>query len=232
MFTSIYDGARSRCNLPPNPAWSAASCSRSHARNVRISVACARSGCTGPATSPPILSTGDLFRAPPRPERRPKSPDVQDIGRMLSAAMEEPTSRQRMSWPTRDAALVRFLATTRARAEEACGVTIGELDRRAERPIWRVGRSKGGKSRDVPLPWATVKAIDDWLAERVEPGQRRRALKARRADPLFVRPMEHRCPPRPSTGWYGGLRIVPAWSFPKERPPTPSATTTASPWPC
>lgn len=141
---------------------------------------------TGHLSADPL--DGDLFRAPPRPERRPKSPDAEDIERMLSAAMEEPSSRQRMFWPTRDAALLRFLATTGARAEEACGVTIGELDRRAERPIWRVGRSKGGKARDVPLPGTTVNAIDDWLAERVEPGQRRRALKARRADPLFVRP--------------------------------------------
>ncbi len=107
---------------------------------------------------------------------------------MLSAAGEKPNSRQRMFWPSRDAALLRFLATTGARAEEACGVTIGELDRRAERPIWRVGRAKGGKTRDVPLPRTTIDVIDDWLAERVRPGEERRALKARRADPLFVRP--------------------------------------------
>ncbi|HVL05854.1 MAG TPA: tyrosine-type recombinase/integrase [Acidimicrobiales bacterium] len=131
---------------------------------------------------------GDLFRAPARPERRPKAPDTEDLERMLSAAQEASSSRQRMFWPTRDAALLRFLATTGARAEEACGVTIGELDRRAERPIWRVGRAKGGKARDVPLPRTTLDAIDDWLAERVRPDEGRRALKARRADPLFVRP--------------------------------------------
>ena len=107
------------------------------------------------------------------------------VDRQLATA---PKSRQRMYWPTRDAALLRFLSTTGARAEEACGVTIGELDRRAERPIWRVGRAKGGKTRDVPLPRTTLDAIDDWLAERVRPGEQRRALKARRADPLFVRP--------------------------------------------
>ena len=130
---------------------------------------------------------GDLFRAPTRPERRPRSPDAEDVERMLSAANDEPGTRQRMFWPTRDAALLRFLATTGARAEEACGVLIGELDRRAERPIWRVGRSKANKTRDVPLPRSTVDAIDAWLAERVQPGKERRALKARRADPLFVR---------------------------------------------
>lgn len=131
---------------------------------------------------------GDLFRAPARPVRRPKAPDTEDVERMLAAAKEAPSSRQRMYWPTRDTALLRFLATTGARAEEACGVTIGELDRRAERPIWRVGRAKGGKPRDVPLPRTTLDAIDDWLGERVRPGEGRRALKARRADPLFVRP--------------------------------------------
>ena len=115
---------------------------------------------------------------------------------MLAAAKEAPSSRQRMYWPTRDAALLRFLATTGARAEEACGVNIGELDRRAERPIWRVGRAKGGKTRDVPLPRTTLDAIDDWLGERVRPGEDRRALMARRGDPLFVRPNGTRLSPQ------------------------------------
>ena len=82
----------------------------------------------------------------------------------------------------------RFLASTGARAEEVCGATIGELDRRAERPIWRVGRSKGDKTRDVPLPRSTVDAIDEWLAERAQPAKGRSALPARPTDPLFVRP--------------------------------------------
>ena len=95
---------------------------------------------------------GDLFRGPPRAERRPKALDADEIERMLSAAMEEPGARPRMFWPTRDAALLRFLATTGARAEEACGVTISELDRRAERPIWRVGRSKGARPETSSSP--------------------------------------------------------------------------------
>ncbi len=130
---------------------------------------------------------GDLFRAPAPTQRRPRAPEGEDVERMLAAAAEEPRARQRMFWPTRDVALLRFLATTGARAEEACGVSIAELDRRAERPIWRVGRSKGGKSRDVPLPRPTVEAIDAWLAERVRPGDGHQALTARRVDPLFVR---------------------------------------------
>ena len=37
----------------------------------------------------------------------------------------------------------------------------------------------------MPLPRTTVDAIDEWLAERVQPGERRRALKGRRADPVI-----------------------------------------------
>jgi site-specific recombinase XerD len=92
-----------------------------------------------------------------------------------------------MFWPARDVALTRFLVGTGARAEEACGVTIGEVDRRAERPIWRVGRSKGDKTRDVPLPRSTVDAIDERLAERARLVANRRSLMARPTDPLFVR---------------------------------------------
>ncbi len=130
----------------------------------------------------------DLFQAPPRPQRRPRAPEDDDVERIRAAASEEPRGRQRMFWPARDAALVRFLASTGARAEEVCGATIGELDRRAERPIWRVGRSKGDKTRDVPLPRSTVEAIDEWLAERAQPAKGRSALPARPTDPLFVRP--------------------------------------------
>jgi len=86
-----------------------------------------------------------------------------------------------------EVALVRFLSSTGARAEEICGAAIGELDRPAERPIWRVGRSKGDKARDVPFPRATVDAVDQWLAERVRAKEGPGALPARPADPLFVR---------------------------------------------
>jgi site-specific recombinase XerD len=130
----------------------------------------------------------ELFQAPPRAQRRPRALEDEDVESVLAAAGDEPRGRQRMFWQARDVALVRFLASTGARAEEVCGVTIGEVDRRAERPIWRVGRSKGGKTRDVPLPRGTVDAIDQWLAERARPPEGRRALAARPADLLFVRP--------------------------------------------
>jgi integrase len=101
----------------------------------------------------------------------PRHSTAEDLERILSAAKEVRIGRQRMLWPTRDVALVRFLATTGARAEETCAVTIGELDRRAERPIWRVGKSKGDKARDVPLPKTTVDALDE-CSRRVRRGTR------------------------------------------------------------
>ena len=130
----------------------------------------------------------DLFQAPSRPQRRPRSLGDEDVERLLAAANHKASGRQRMYWPARDVALVRFLVGTGGRAEEVCGVTVGELDRRAERPIWRVGRSKGGKTRDVPLPRATVDAVDGWLAERALPAKGRGTLTARPTDLLFVRP--------------------------------------------
>ena len=47
--------------------------------------------------------SGDLFRAPARPERRPRAPDAEDVERILAAASEDPSGRQRMfspaTWP-------------------------------------------------------------------------------------------------------------------------------------
>jgi len=114
----------------------------------------------------------ELLRISHRTQRRPR------------AARDEPTDRQRMFWPDRDVALLRFLAGSGARAEEVCGATIAEIDRRPERPIWRVGRSKGGKQRDVPLPGATVEALDTWLDARRTHGG---GPKPTRSSLLFVR---------------------------------------------
>ena len=184
---------------------------------------------TGHLSADPL--DGDLFRAPPRPERRPKSPDAEDIQRMLSAAMEEPSSRQRMFWPTRDAALLRFLATTGARAEEACGVTIGDLDRRAERPIWRLDR-RAARPETSPFPEPQSMPSMTGLPSVSSPASD--GAPSRRGEPTRCScvPMGHPSPPRPSTGWCGGLPTGRAWSYLKGRPPMLSATTTASPWRC
>ena len=73
------------------------------------------------------------------------------------------------------------MASTGARADEVCSATVGEIDRRAERPIWRVGRAKGDKRRDVPLPSPTIVAVDTWLEER------RERFPVKQADALFIR---------------------------------------------
>jgi site-specific recombinase XerD len=117
----------------------------------------------------------DLLRAPPRAQRRPKAITEAEVARLIEAAAEAPNPGTRMWWPRRDVALMRFMASTGARAEEVCTVRTDEVDRRAEHPIWRVNTAKGGKTRDVPLPRATVHAIDAYLEER------------QRADALFVR---------------------------------------------
>ncbi len=126
----------------------------------------------------------ELLRVSSRSQRRPRAVEEPDVEAMMFAAQAEPTGRQQMFWPVRDVALLRFLAGTGARAEEICGASIGEIDRRPERPIWRVGRAKGGKQRDVPLRRDTVDAVDEWLAARAAhfPGR-----APGRGAPLFVR---------------------------------------------
>jgi len=126
----------------------------------------------------------ELLRVAHRRHRRPRAVDADAVEAMITAARSEPTDRQRMFWPDRDVALLRFLAGSGARAEEVCGATIAEIDRRAERPIWRVGRSKGGKQRDVPLSSATVEALDAWLDARWTHGG---GPKPTRSSLLFVR---------------------------------------------
>jgi len=126
----------------------------------------------------------ELLRISRRTQRRPRAVDADAVEAMVTAARAEPTDRQRMFWPDRDVALLRFLSGSGARAEEVCGAAIAEIDRRPERPIWRVGRSKGGKQRDVPLPGATVEALDTWLDARRTHGG---GPKPTRSSLLFVR---------------------------------------------
>jgi site-specific recombinase XerD len=92
-----------------------------------------------------------------------------------------------MWWPARDIAVLRFLATTGSRAEEVCEVTIAEIDRAPERPIWRVNKAKGAHQRDVPLPGLTVNALDAYLDQRASGDDKRPGLLSRRGDRLFVR---------------------------------------------
>ncbi|MDQ6838292.1 MAG: tyrosine-type recombinase/integrase [Actinomycetota bacterium] len=129
----------------------------------------------------------EMLRATSRDQSRPRALAPEDVEAMATAAEEAASGRQKMFWPTRDVAIVRFLAGTGARAEELCGVTVGDIDRRAERPIWRVNVAKGGKRRDVPLGRRVVGAVDAWLDERPAGSPAGVALRVRKADPLFVR---------------------------------------------
>jgi len=93
----------------------------------------------------------EMLHATSRDQRRPRALSSDDIEAMATAASSASSGRQRMFWPARDVAIVRFLAGTGARAEEACGVTIGDIDRRPERPIWRVNVAKGASA--AMCPW-------------------------------------------------------------------------------
>jgi len=74
----------------------------------------------------------ELLRVSRRTQRRPRAVDADAVEAMITAARVGPTDRQRMFWPDRDVALLRFLAGSDARAEEVCGATIAEIDRRGE----------------------------------------------------------------------------------------------------
>ncbi|MEI7547269.1 MAG: site-specific tyrosine recombinase XerD [Actinomycetota bacterium] len=60
----------------------------------------------------------------------------------------------------RDRALLEFLYATGARISEACGLSLGDLDR-AERLVRLFG--KGAKERLVPFGRAAATAMDEWL---------------------------------------------------------------------
>lgn len=72
-------------------------------------------------------------------------------------------------------------------------MTNGELQPRAERPIWGLASPESRAARDIPVPDATVTALDDRLAERV--GRQGRGGSSRPAVSI-------RCP----CGWTSHLR--------------------------
>ncbi len=126
----------------------------------------------------------ELLRVSHRTQRRPRAVDADAVEAMITAARAEPTDRQRMFWPDRDVALAALPRGQRRPRRGSLRRHDHRIDRRPERPIWRVGRSKGGKQRDVPLPGATVAALDTWLdAQRTHGG----GPKPTRSSLLFVR---------------------------------------------
>lgn len=64
----------------------------------------------------------------------------------------------------RDAALIRFMAETGARASEVVGIHVDDVDLRAGSVVIR--RGKGGKGRIVPISAQTATAIDRYMRVR------------------------------------------------------------------
>lgn len=91
-----------------------------------------------------------------------------EVERLLAAVVgTDPAS-------LRDRALLEFLYATGARISEACGLSLGDLDR-SERLVRLFG--KGSKERIVPFGRSAAAAMDEWLQhgrEHLEPARRAR----------------------------------------------------------
>jgi integrase len=102
----------------------------------------------------------------------------------MRAAAANPPPTARSAWPARDVAIVDVLAGCGLRAAECCGVQIGDVDRRLDRPVLHVRHGvKGGRRRDVPLPRSVLESCESWAAERAD----RFGGNARPSERLFVR---------------------------------------------
>lgn len=90
-----------------------------------------------------------------------------DVESMIEAA-QQPSKRARSAWPTRDAAIIDFIASTGTRNGETCALRIGDIAG-ADRPILHIQRAtKSGKTREVPIPRRVMKRIEIYLDERRE----------------------------------------------------------------
>jgi len=79
-----------------------------------------------------------------------------EVGQLLQAVVgNDPVS-------LRDLALLEFLYATGARISEACGLSLGDLDR-SERLVRLFG--KGAKERVVPFGRSAASAMDAWLTD-------------------------------------------------------------------
>ncbi|MDO8389211.1 MAG: site-specific tyrosine recombinase [Actinomycetota bacterium] len=79
-----------------------------------------------------------------------------EVGQLLNAVVgTDPVS-------LRDLALLEFLYATGARISEACGLSLGDLDR-SERLVRLFG--KGAKERVVPFGRSAAAAMDTWLGD-------------------------------------------------------------------
>jgi len=121
---------------------------------------------------------------------------VEDLERLYQTAAEE-EGRRRVRWPTRDTAMVAFLAVlglraselidaendwlSRQRLEERSRSSVG-LDGVSDRANWMMEvRGKGGRIRRLPVSPEIIEANNRWQAERTE-----RFGRTKEGDPLFL----------------------------------------------
>ena len=134
----------------------------------------------GQLAADPFDEERDVLKIPDRPDHR-EVHALSDSGYddLLAAAAVDPPAGTRQFWPERDLAIVQFLASTGARAEELCGARLSHFDTVSERvTIWSVDTSKGSMKREVMIPAATWTAIDTWNRVRGPHSP---------TDPLFTR---------------------------------------------
>jgi site-specific recombinase XerD len=110
----------------------------------------------------------EVFDLPAAAPSRPKSLETNEVDALLAAAAAPPPPGSRgLRWPERDVAVIELAAGCGLRAEEVVRAELGWVDRRTDPPVLRV-IGKGGKSRDVPVPYRVLAALDAWLAVRAE----------------------------------------------------------------
>jgi integrase/recombinase XerC len=96
-------------------------------------------------------------RAPKAQRRLPETLDADQMGRLLEIAEGDP-------FVTRDRAIMELLYSSGLRLAELVGLDLGALDL-PDRTVRVIG--KGDKARIVPVGTEAVKALRQWLKERV-----------------------------------------------------------------
>lgn len=104
-----------------------------------------------------------------------------DVEAMIEAA-QDPPKRARSAWPSRDSAIIDFIASTGTRNGEVCALRIGDIAG-ADRPILHIQRgTKSGRAREVPIPRRVMARINQYLEER-----QRRSMSIDGRQSLWVR---------------------------------------------
>ena len=106
----------------------------------------------------PIRSNpGEDVRAPKAARRLPETLDADQMARLLDIPAGEP-------FATRDRAIMELLYSSGLRLAEIVGLDLGHLDL-PDRTVHVLG--KGRKARVVPVGRVAIRALQQWLTERV-----------------------------------------------------------------